>query len=150
VGRGGGPPAAVAPRGRGRAGETAGSIEVLHCASLRAPESGRFDRDPARRLHEKLTRALDEKGWPWLARTHIKGVTYFCDDRKAFIFLNVYQKFLTMTFFTGTDAIEGLQKANWIAGGDEAGSKPHRVTDAASLAEAVGFALKAYAIAADR
>ncbi len=97
-------------------------------------------------LHVKLTQELEQKNLEWLARTHMRGITYKCNERKAFMIVDVRQRFLAYGFFTGNSRIDGLEKGNWMQGEDNMGTKVYRITDSASLERAVLFAMKAYEI----
>ncbi len=98
-------------------------------------------------LHENIIQNLQQKNSDWIARTHVIGITYLCNKRKAFMFVNVRQQFLSIKFFTGKSRIDGLQKGIWLKRGDNIGSKPHRIVDSTSLNHALLFAMKAYEIA---
>jgi len=63
------------------------------------------------------------------------------------LFVNVRQKFISITFFTGNSRIDGLKKANWGKWEDNTGSETFRIFDNPSLKRAVLFAMKAYKIA---
>ena len=98
-------------------------------------------------LHEDLARELNRKNLNWIARTHCIGITYLCNDQKAFMFVNVRKQFISIYFFTGNSSINGLKKNNWINRGDNKGSETYRIFDKPSLERAVLFAMKAYEIA---
>ena len=98
-------------------------------------------------FHQDLIQQLNQKNLPWLARVNVRGITYLCNENKAFIFFEVHMKFTSVKFFTGNSWIEGLKKANWENGGDNWGSETYRIVDVFSLKQAVRFSLKAYEIA---
>ncbi len=75
-----------------------------------------------------------------IAKTHIRGLSYFIASTKAFIFLDINKKFLSLKFFTGEKDIIGLTKANWIRGKDYCGSITFRINDNRSLVKAFTFA----------
>ena len=76
-----------------------------------------------------------------------RGITYLCNARKAFIFINVFQEFITIKFFTGNSDIDGLKKGTWINKDDNLSSEPFRIVDNHSINQAVHFALTAHKIA---
>ena len=92
--------------------------------------------------------ALRAQNQPVTFRTHIYGVTDFCTDREAFMFVNLRQDYITAVFYTGCQTIPGLPKANWLNSGDNAGSETVRISDPANISSAVAFASAAYMIAA--
>jgi len=100
-------------------------------------------------FHKTLGEQLNRRNLNWFARTHIFGISYFCNDQKTFLWVNVYQKFISIKYFTGNSIIEGIIKANWVTGNDNMGSEPYRVKDEDSMIKAVEFAIKAYEIAVD-
>ena len=100
-------------------------------------------------FHKTLGEHLNKRNLNWFARTHIFGISYFCNDQKTFLWVNVYQKFISIKYFTGNSIIEGIIKANWVTGIDNMGSEPYRVMDEDSMINAVEFAIKAYEIAVD-
>ena len=81
-------------------------------------------------------------------RTHVRGVTAFCNTTKGFMFINLRQDYITALYFTGMETIPGLVKANWLNGNDNAGSETFSVTDSSWIKTAVDFACASYAIAA--
>lgn len=83
------------------------------------------------------------------ARTHVLGLTYFATQRKSFMYLNIYQDFLTLKFYTGGSNIDGLQKGNYNAREDNCGSEPFRITDDATLRKSLVFARQSLRITAD-
>jgi hypothetical protein len=100
-------------------------------------------------FHHQLVQRLDENNLHWMARTHIAGISYLCNDRKAFLFLDVRQQFITTHFFTGKSSIAGIGKRNWLHLEDNLGSQPHRIVDKTSLDRALSFAVEAYHIASE-
>ncbi|HOW39507.1 MAG TPA: hypothetical protein PL123_03115 [Bacteroidales bacterium] len=98
-------------------------------------------------FHKTLSEQLGMENLNWFARTHIFGISYFCNDQKTFLWVNIYQKFISLKYFTGNSSIEGIIKANWIKGNDNVGSEPYRIMDESSINRAVEFAIKAYKIA---
>ena len=103
-----------------------------------------------RTYHQNLTEVLDQEGLPWTARTHIVGLTYFCDERHAFMFVDVRQNFISIRCFTGDSQIGGLQKGIWLNRGDNMGSETYRIVDEVSLERAVLFGVAAHRIASKR
>lgn len=98
-------------------------------------------------FHIELTHSLDIKSLDWFARTHKTGITYLCNARKAFIFINVFQEFITIKFFTGKSEIDGLKKGTWINKDDNLSNEPFRIVDNSLINQAVHFASMAYKIA---
>lgn len=98
-------------------------------------------------FHQTLIEQLEKRSLNWFARTHIFGISYFCNDQKTFLWVNIYQKFISIKYFTGNESIAGIVKANWIKGNDNVGSEPFRIMDESSIPLAVEFAIKAYEIA---
>lgn len=98
-------------------------------------------------FHTELNEQLSRRNLNWFAKTHIFGISYFCNNQKTFLWVNIYQKFISLKYFTDNASIEGIIKANWIKGNDNVGSEPYRVRDESSIQRAVKFALKAYEIA---
>lgn len=82
-----------------------------------------------------------------MVRAHVIGFSYFCNIRKAFMFLNVKKSFLSTKFFSGGRNIYGISKSNWLNRNDNLGSKIFRIVDRFFLNEAINFALQAYEIA---
>lgn len=100
-------------------------------------------------FHQRLNFEVNKRKHYWYARTHQRGVTYLVDDRKAYLFLDINQEFLSMKFFTGKGKIKGLKKSTWLQSAETCGSERYRITNDGSLERAVGFALKAYLLAQD-
>jgi hypothetical protein len=98
-------------------------------------------------FHLDLTNQLNQKSLDWVARTNIRGITYMCNYSKVFIYVDVFQQFISTKFFTGNSNIEGIRKANWVTSENYQGSETFRIVDDDSLKQAVQFALKAYEIA---
>ena len=98
-------------------------------------------------FHNNLITSLDNRGQFWIAKTHQGGITYFCSERKAFVYLNINRDFLSMKFFSGTGKISKMQKGTWNRSGEDCGSQNYRIVDTSSLQRAVGFALEAYQLA---
>ncbi|MBI5192719.1 MAG: hypothetical protein HZA08_04665 [Nitrospirae bacterium] len=92
------------------------------------------------RFNNGIAQLANSLNMPLFARTHVEGLTYFVTERKGLIFLNIRWDYLTLKFYTGRSSIGGLQKRNWIAGGDNTGSESFRVTDDPTLRKALGFA----------
>lgn len=92
------------------------------------------------KFNQGISRLAEELNKHLSAKTHICGLTYYVTQTKAFIFLNIRQNFLALKFYTNRSSIEGLQKANWIQGGDQSGSETFRVIDDATLEKALDFA----------
>jgi hypothetical protein len=122
------------------------AIESVLDSKHAAPEVRRL----VRNFHEALTQQLDQRHWPWHARTHVTGITYLCDEKRAFVVFSVGKQFLSVGFFTGDQTIDGLEKGNWMGVRKNAGSETYRVHDAESLQRAVVYAVKAYEIATGR
>lgn len=121
------------------------SIEEVYESQKASDAVERFVHD----FHEDLIQKLNQKDLFWIARTHKFGITYMCNDKKSFMSINIYQKFVSSRFFTGNRIIEGLIKANWMRKGDNQGSEIYRIVDDYTLDKAVNFAIKAYEIAVD-
>ena len=100
-------------------------------------------------FHKDLAQQLTQRKLSWLSRTNAIGITYFCDERKAFMFLNVRMNFVSLIFFTGNTTINGLIKASWVLKGDNLGSQTYRIVDDFSFNQALDFAMQAYKIAVD-
>ena len=94
----------------------------------------------------KIDTTLKDQGKPVFFRTHKYGVTGFSrvKPRKAFIFINIWQNYISTKYFTGNGSIEGLRKANWNSEGDKEGSERIRISDVSEVEKAVKFACKAY------
>lgn len=99
-------------------------------------------------FHETLVKQLNQINFRWYARTHKFGAGYFY-GRKAFVWVNVYQKFISIKCFTGHSTIKGLGKANWIRGNDRVGSETYRIENKEDLKNAVVYSLEAYRITID-
>ena len=100
------------------------------------------------RFHSELSTAFEKVGYTFHARIHIRGITYFAKENKAFLGLNFQKKFLSLLFFTGDYYVIGLAKANWLRSGDNNGSKMFRVSNEKGIHEAVRAAMLCYRIAA--
>ena len=98
-------------------------------------------------FHKGLTELLDQKRLPWISRTNHRGLTYMCNERKAFIYLMINKKFISLMYFTGNQLIDGLIKGNWVNKDDNLGCEVFRVTDDHTLRIAVKFGLESYYIA---
>jgi len=98
-------------------------------------------------FHSKLLTDLKKEGLSWQARTHVKGITYFCSDQKAFLMLDIARRFLSCKFFTGHGVINGLGKGTWLHGGETCGSERFRIKDDKTLDRSVRFAIEAYGLA---
>jgi hypothetical protein len=100
------------------------------------------------RFHSELSIEFKKVGYSFHSRTHIRGVTYFANEKKAFLGLNIQQSFLSLLFFTGKYQVIGLQKSNWMRSGDNNGSKMFKVNGDSSIHEAVRASILCYRIAA--
>jgi len=100
-------------------------------------------------FHKGLTELLDKVGLAWECRTNDRGLTYMCNEDKAFIYLTINKSFISILFFTGNQHIKGLIKGNWSTKKDNQGCKRFRVVDDHSLRLAINFALESYQIADD-
>ena len=94
----------------------------------------------------KIDTTLKDQGKPVFFRTHKYGVTGFSrvKPRKAFIYIDIRQNYISTKYFTGNGSIEGLRKANWNSKGDKEGSETIRISDVSEVEKAVKFACKAY------
>ena len=94
----------------------------------------------------KIDATLKAQGKPVFFRTHNYGVTGFSrvKPRKAFIYIDIRQNYISTKYFTGNGSIEGLRKANWNSEGDKEGSERIRISDVSEVEKAVKFACKAY------
>jgi len=94
----------------------------------------------------KIDTTLKDQGKPVFFRTHKYGVTGFSrvKPRKAFIYIDIRQNYISTKYFTGNGSIEGLRKANWNSEGDKEGSERIRISDVSEVEKAVKFACKAY------
>jgi hypothetical protein len=98
-------------------------------------------------FHNEISFQLKSNRLQWKAKTNIRGISYFCNKRNAFLYADIYQQNVTLKFFTGNKTINGLIKANWRTGGDTLGSAPLKIFDIDSISQAVMFAVEAYKIA---
>ena len=98
-------------------------------------------------FHHKLRKNLIDLGFFWKVRTHIRGITYFSTDQKAFLMLNLTRRFLSCIFFTGHGSIKGLNKGIWLNKGETCGSERFRIKDDESIDRAVRFAIDAHILA---
>ena len=94
----------------------------------------------------KIDVTLKDQGKPVFFRTHKYGVTGFSrvKPRKAFIYIDIRQNYISTKYFTGNGSIEGLRKANWNSEGDKEGSERIRISDVSEVEKAVKFACEAY------
>ena len=94
----------------------------------------------------KIDTTLKDQGKPVFFRTHKYGVTGFSrvKPRKAFIYIDIRQNYISTKYFTGNGSIEGLRKANWNSEGDKEGSERIRISDVSEVEKAVKFACAAY------
>ena len=94
----------------------------------------------------KIDTTLKAQDKPVFFRTHNCGVTGFSrvNPNKAFIFINIWQNYISTKYFTGNGSIEGLKKANWNSKGDNKGSERIRISDVSEVEKAVKFACEAY------
>ena len=94
----------------------------------------------------KIDTTLKDQGKPVFFRTHNCGVTGFSrvKPRKAFIYIDIRQNYISTKYFTGNGSIEGLRKANWNSEGDKEGSERIRISDVSEVEKAVEFACAAY------
>ena len=78
-------------------------------------------------LNDKMkifSKELYAKGYYKIyAKTHKYGISYFCTEKKSFLFLNIRHKFISLIFYTGGNKIEGVIPCNWITGTDRNGGK---------------------------
>jgi hypothetical protein len=100
-------------------------------------------------FHSRLLAKLDANKEFTFARTNSIGITYFCNPKKAFIFLSVNQQFLTLKCFTGEKSINGIGKGIWINKNDNHGSTPFRIPDNKALQQALDLSVEAFNIASD-
>lgn len=98
-------------------------------------------------FHGELKTLLDQENLKWFARTHHRGLSYMCNDHKAFIYLDIRKGHLSLAFFTGNQHINGLTKGNWSRATDNLGSKRFIVTNDLTLKLAVKFAFVSNKIA---
>jgi len=98
-------------------------------------------------FNERLSSLIELKQKTLIVRTCNIGFSHFCNDKKAFLFLNVCQKFLSLKFFTGHKDILGLEKGIWLNKNDNMGSKPYHVFDNTTLNQALQYAIEAHKIA---
>jgi hypothetical protein len=96
-------------------------------------------------FHNNLAGQLQKKYF--VAKTHKIGISYFANDKKAFLFLNVCQQYLSLKFFTGHQNLNGMIKGIWLNKNDNLGCKPFRVKDKATVDIALGSAIEAHKIA---
>jgi len=96
----------------------------------------------------KTDAALNAQNKPVIFPVHASGLTGYFDLKvnKAFIFIDIYQKHVSIRCFTGNKSINGLKKANWLKGRDNKGSKTFRIRNDSEVEEAVKFACAAYKI----
>jgi len=94
----------------------------------------------------KIDTTLKDQGKPVFFRTHKYGVTGFSrvKPRKAFIYIDIRQNYISTKYFTGNGSIEGLRKANWNSEGDKEGSERIRISDVSEVEKGVKFACAAY------
>jgi len=94
----------------------------------------------------KIDTTLKAQDKPVFFRTHNCGVTGFSrvKPRKAFIYIDIRQNYISTKYFTGNGSIEGLRKANWNSKGDNKGSERIRISDVSEVEKAVKFACEAY------
>jgi len=98
-------------------------------------------------FNHKLINVFNDKDLFWMARTHLRGVTYFCNDVKAFLILDSRRRFLSCKFFTGHGNIKGLRKDTWLESRETCGSERLRIEDDKTLDKAIKFAVDAHSIA---
>ncbi len=94
----------------------------------------------------KIDATLKDQGKPVFFRTHKYGVTGFSrvKPRKAFIYIDIRQNYISTKYFTGNGSIEGLEKDYWNSKGDKEGSETIRISDASKVEKGVKFACAAY------
>jgi len=97
-------------------------------------------------FHHKLKNVFNDKGLFWMARTHLRGITYFCNDVKAFLILDLTRRFLSCKFFTGHGDIVGLQKSTWLESKEICGSERFRIEDEKTLDKAIKFGVDAHGL----
>lgn len=98
-------------------------------------------------FHDNLAAQIGANQKYFVAKTHNIGISYFCNDKKSFLFLNICQQYLSLRFFTGHQNINGIIKGIWLNKNDNLGCKPFKVKDKASLDIALSSAIEAYKIA---
>ncbi len=81
-------------------------------------------------------------------RAHKHGVTAFCDEKKAFMFINLCRKHIAIVFYSGSGKIPGLAKGNWAQKNDNKGSETFIVKYDDSLAIALNYAEAAWSLRA--
>ena len=93
----------------------------------------------------KIDATLKAQGKPVFFRTHNCGVTGFSrvKPRKAFIYIDIWQNYISTKYFTGNGSIEGLRKDYWNSKRDNKGSERIRISDALKVEKAVKFACAA-------
>ena len=95
----------------------------------------------------EIKSSLGRQGKTVKFRSHIYGVTAFCSEHKAFMFVNVRKNFVSTLYFTGKGKIPGLAKKNWLTGTDNEGSETYRITDEMTLKSALAYASVAWDLA---
>ena len=67
--------------------------------------NGQKASDPVERIvidfHKDIVQQFAARNLICLSRTNVMGITYMCNEKKAFMFLNVHVKFVSLIFFTG-------------------------------------------------
>jgi hypothetical protein len=101
------------------------------------------------KFHDSLITKLNLNEKYPIARTNVVGISYLCNSKKAFLFLNVGQKYLTAKFFTGDKSILGIEKGIWINKNDNLGSQAFRISNETALKNALDFSAEAFNIAVD-
>jgi hypothetical protein len=121
-------------------------VEKKYSLSSRLAGSDPSVKALLKKFNEGMAKIARSNKTEIFARTHIRGMSYFIAPKRAFIFLNIRNDFLSLVFYTGKAEIPGLLKANWIQGKDYKGSETFRVGDDQSLATALEFANRSFDI----
>jgi hypothetical protein len=97
-------------------------------------------------FYRGLIQQLNSKNHFWLARTHKRGISFLCDDNKAFMWVNINKEFISVKFFSGSSTIEELEKGTWSSKNDHLSTQPFRIEDDTSLNQALNYAFQAYGV----
>jgi hypothetical protein len=95
-------------------------------------------------FHNQLMSSIS-RGIP-APRTHDRGVTYRCTEKKAFIYVNFNNRSISLNYYTGSGNIKGLDKTTWSSGNDRKGGL-FNIRSHADISHAVEYAKQAYRIA---
>ena len=121
--------------------------ETGHSLKNILEQSSSHVRSLFQKFHNEIRKFSDEvvaKGYHQIwARTHKYGLTYFASEKKAFIFLNIRQSFISLILYTGAQEIHGVVAGNWITGDDKKGGKI-QINDDQDILNVVTAAKKAY------